>query len=694
MASLCTISEGDYASSPGEEIFTAAERKLVRDLTKLEHGDGATCTTPLYFGLFFDGTKNNYELNESTKSQSNVARLYDTFPGNSVQGVLPSTANWTTEASKYRHFFRVYAPGVASPFKEVNNTGAGTSGAVAGVGGQERIIWMLVQAINNVHRFFMNDAPLVTPDETKSLIRKITLNRDSLDEMRPLAYLEGFSRKGKTKAEQPRVEFEMILQRLHKAVRLHWVDKKTKKPLKKEPGIVTEIRVSVFGFSRGATQARAFANWFKALCALDASLCSASTDQTLGGFPVSFDFLGLFDTVASVGLGNTLGNSIFGHGLDGHAWWADTEKSLRVPSGIKKCVHLIAAHEVRRSFPVDSISVGSALPPACKEIVFPGVHSDVGCGYAPGEQGRGTDPFGADMLPRIPLITMYKEAKLAGVPLHLEMAPQKVQDKFKVDPKVIAGLKAYLDNCKVKAGPLTDIMREQGKLHILWHRNRLPNAPMPIDATASFKRATNFDKNDLHSAHLEMVEEVRLFEEWRRGKGKNFKPAHQEPGFDDGHANEWEEISTWWDKDKTAPDAVLNFFDEFVHDSRAWFKLSGADNEKDLRDDLQEKVETRKRIRLYNERNRKQWAGGGYAAQRLQPPPMSDGFTPEENRILDEFERTGQIPRMVNEGREGYSMYGFAVRAGYLRYRKVYAGGDSTLLSRAAPEAVGDTELA
>jgi hypothetical protein len=73
---------------------------------------------------------------------------------------------------------------------------------------------------------------------------------------------------------------------------------------------------------------------------------------------------------------------------------------------------------------------------------------------------------------------------------------------------------------------------------------------------------------------------------------------------------------------------------------------------------------------------------------------MSDGFTPEENRILDEFERTGQIPRMVNEGREGYSMYGFAVRAGYLRYRKVYAGGDSTLLSRAAPEAVGDTELA
>lgn len=693
MASLVKINGVDYTASPTEDIFTASERKLVRDFNKLELGTCASCTTQLYFGLFFDGTKNNYQDNEPTKSQSNVARLYDTFPGKSVQGVLPDASDWTVDKDNYKHFFRVYAPGVSTPFKEVNNAGAGTSGAVAGVGGEERIIWMLLQAINNVHRFFMNGAPLVSPDEAKSLVRKITLNRDSLEEMRPLAYLEGFRRKGKTKAEQPRVEFEEILKRLHKAVRLHQIDKGKKVPAKKEPGIVTQIRVSVFGFSRGATQARAFANWFKALCALDASLCSASTDQTLGGFPVSFDFLGLFDTVASVGLGNTLGNSIVGHALDGHAWWADTEKSLRIPPGIKKCVHLIAAHEVRRSFPVDSISVGNALPPGCEEIVFPGVHSDVGCGYAPGEQGRGTDPMGADMLPRIPLITMYRAAKLAGVPLHLEKAPKNVQEKFRVDPRVIASLKDYLDNCKVKEGTLTAIMREQGKLHILWHRNRLSNASKPMDATASFKRASNFDKNDLHSAHMEMLEEVKLFEEWRKKKGANFKPAQQEAGFDDEHENEWEEISTWWDTEKTAPDAVLNFFDEFVHDSRAWFKLKGPDNEKDLRDELQKKVERRKRVKIYNERNRKPF-DGGYAAQRYQPHQMSDGFTAEENRILDEFERTGQIPRMVNEGREGFSMYGLAVRAGYLRYRKVYAGGDSTLLSQAAPETERDAEMA
>jgi hypothetical protein len=680
------VEKGNYLASPGLAIFSPKEKRTVEEWEILEQSpdrkQSSSCNTALFFGLFFDGTKNNYELNEATQSQSNVARLYDAFPGNSVRGVLPTTSDWTVKASDYKHFFRVYAPGVASQFKEVNNAGAGTSGAVAGVGGEERIIWMLIQTINNVHRYFMKDAPLVTPEEAKKLVGKITLNRDALYEMRPVKYLEGFSRKGNEKSEQPRIEFEKILKRLHKAVRLHWVDQKTGLPAKKDPGIVTEIRVSVFGFSRGATQARAFANWFKALCALDASLCSAASDQTLGGFPVSFDFLGLFDTVASVGLGNTLGNSLVGHAFDGHAWWADTEKSLRIPPGIGKCVHLIAAHEIRRSFPVDSIAVGGSLPPGCEEIVFPGVHSDVGCGYAPTEQGKGTDPDGADMLARIPLITMYKAAKLAGVPLHLENAPVNVQNKFKVAPSVIAGLKAYLDNCKVKTGTLTDIMREQGKLHILWHRNRLPNASTPIEATASFKRATNFDKNDLQSAHLEMLEEVRLFEAWRKEKGRNFKPSRQEPGFEDEHENEWEEICTWWDKEKAAPEAVLNFFDEFVHDSRAWFKLGGPDNEKDLRDELRKKVEMRKRVKQYNERNRKHSDTGNYAAQRFRPAPMSDGLTPEDHRILDEFERTGQIPRLVNAGRAGFSNFGMAVRAGYLRYRKVYAGGDSILLSR------------
>ncbi|AHI74244.1 hypothetical protein BTRA_1661 [Burkholderia thailandensis USAMRU Malaysia  len=47
----------------------------------------------------------------------------------------------------------------------------------------------------------------------------------------------------------------------------------------------------------------------------------------------------------------------------------------------------------------------------CEEVVYPGVHSDVGGGYGPEEQGREQD------LSLIPLRHMYAEALRAGVPL-------------------------------------------------------------------------------------------------------------------------------------------------------------------------------------------------------------------------------------------------------------------------------------
>jgi hypothetical protein len=710
MAQLCSI-VGDYASSPSKQIFSKAENQVINKLGRqAEGGECNSCQTPLFFGFFFDGTKNNYELAAPTKSQSNVARLYDTFPGNSVPAMLLGS-EWSVDSKKFAHFFRAYSPGVGSPFPEIGNIGDGKFGLASGRGGEARIIWMLAQAINNVHRYFLS-TPLLSPEEIRGLIGRIALNRATLDEMRPRTRLEQFrGEKGSKKHSVTRLEFEKILLRLHTNVRLHWPNKKTGMPKKIEPGIVTRIHVSAFGFSRGATQARAFMNWLKAVCALDADVRGdGGGGYTLGGFPVQFDFMGLFDTVASVGLGNTAGNSWPGWVFDGHGSWADNERSLRVPDGVK-CVHLVSAHEIRRSFPLDSISVGGTLPEGCKEIVYPGVHSDVGCGYAPQEQGRGLDQDGADMLARIPLIHMYKEAKLAGVPLRLDLAIEKVKNKFKVDQKVITALNGYLAACQIKAGPLTDIMREQGKLHILWHRNRIPGAPVPMDATASFKRASSFDQNDLHSAHLEMIDEIKLFEAWRKSKGANFKPAKQEPGFDDEHEREWEEISTWWDKEKFLPEAIQSFFDEYVHDSRAWFKLGDADNAEALRQELQAKSDYRKKIRQRNEltrgRAKKLWDENQllmqriYGRERHQIQPyrdISDGLTSLEHQYLDEFDRTGQIPRMVNSGREPYQLgsgiFRVNIRAGYLRYRKVYAGGDSRLISRVIHEIESSSAMA
>jgi hypothetical protein len=499
-AKLCQIIPTTFQSASSVDIFFS-KREAEKIRNELEPRErpiaGRCCKSNLFFGFFFDGTKNNYVHAEAGKNHSNVARLYDCYPGKSVPGVLPDALDkkMVAEGHKFGHFFEVYVPGVASPFPQIDDSGEGTEqtrGAAAGYKGEARILWGLIQAINNVHRYF-HDALLISSEEAKYLLGQITLEREH---RRLMAKRRVFQPKGPNdeKYGKTRLEFEKILKRLHLAVKQHWPD----------------------------------------------------SVMTLGGFEVAFDFLGLFDTVASIGAGNTLGNSLLGKLFDGHGAWADADQSLRIPEGIR-CVHLVAAHEIRRSFPLDSIAVGEAMPAGCDEIVIPGVHSDLGCGYCPTEQGRGTDPMGGDMLARIPLLYMYREARLAGVPLKLEFASDVAKARFTVDPKTIQALNAYLASCKVKQGSLTAIMREQGKHHILWHKARRATGKAPREQSASFLRASNFDKNDLHSANLEFEQEIAAFDAWRKEQGKGFRPRPQAPGFDNEHENEWEEIATWWD---------------------------------------------------------------------------------------------------------------------------------------------------
>jgi hypothetical protein len=491
-----------------------------------------------------------------------------------------------------------------------------------------------------------------------------------------------------------REEFEKILRRLHGAVNQHWPDKKTGRPSKIDPGIVQTIHVSIFGFSRGATQARAFANWLTELCRLDASMARRGDTVSLGGFKLEIDFLGLFDTVASVGAGNTFGNSWLGRLFDGHGTWADSEGNLRIPEGIR-CVHLVAAHEVRRSFPLDSICVGSVAPANSQEIVFPGVHSDLGCGYSPCEQGRGLDRTGADMLARIPLLFMYKEARSAGVPLKLEFASEAARKRFQITPAAISALNSYLSQSPTKTGTLTSIMREQARLHIQWRLARRPTGNQSLESTQSFARASTFDQNDLHSANLEFEKEVAAFETWLAHKGKGFVPTAQAAGFGNEYENEWEEIARWWAKTPPPSSAVLNFFDEYVHDSRAWFKLipGNPDNEAGMHILLRKQLATLQANRernlyletMYRE-NQKALVRLGIrskeaGATKYQPQPL--GFSEPQIQALDEYARTGKIPRMLTEGREPFEIGGIAGRAGYLRFRKVYGGRDSVLISQA-----------
>jgi hypothetical protein len=534
---------------------------------------GKSCETNLFFGFFFDGTTNNYIQAETVKNHSNVARLYDCYPGLSVPGVLPASTDWQHKPERYTHFFKVYAPGVGSPFPQVGDPGDLTAGSASGALGERRIVWALVQAINNIHRYFLKK-PLVTQTELDFLVRRIVLNKFS----RAMMTNPGEGYNAATNAQvtvRARQEFKRILLRLKTAIAQHRPDPKAGKPEKIDPAIVKTIYVSVFGFSRGATQSRAFVNWLQSLCKLDAKIHGTGASMSLGGFNVEFDFLGIFDTVASVGLGNTFGNNFAMKFFDGHGAWADAEDSLRIPSGVK-CLHLVAAHDLRRSFPVDSISVRGNLPEGCQEVVVPGVHSDVGCGYSPCEQGKGTDKNGDDMLSRIPLLMMYKAARLNGVPLKLEVASMTAKSRFAITPATINAYNAYIATCKETEGPIHRIMREQARKQMEWRLMRRVTRGAPLQKTASFLRASTSEQHDLRGAGQEFEEEISAFTKWRKEKGPTFRPVQQTVGFGNEHLPEWEEIAGWWQESPRPPDAVVSFFDNYVHDSRAAFKIAGA----------------------------------------------------------------------------------------------------------------------
>ncbi|KQQ33261.1 hypothetical protein ASF61_09175 [Duganella sp. Leaf126] len=196
---------------------------------------------------------------------------------------------------------------------------------------------------------------------------------------------------------------------------------------------VNQINVAVFGFSRGAAQARAFVRQ------LAEQYCSKHEDELIWTKSwaviqpkLVIYFLGIFDTVASIGFGGSRFESnlkycvgpLWGgvmYLLDnaGHSDWAN---DLSIPSYVQFCEHYVAAHEVREKFPGDSIRSDQLLPSNCREIFYPGSHSDIGGGYDDMDQETRSNE-----LSRIPLCNMYLSAYAAGVPFR---SPQEILDQY------------------------------------------------------------------------------------------------------------------------------------------------------------------------------------------------------------------------------------------------------------------------
>jgi hypothetical protein len=287
------------------------------------------------------------------------------------------------------------------------------------------------------------------------------------------------------------------------------------------------------------------------------------------------------------------------------------------------------------------------------------------------------------MLSRIPLLMMYRAARLNGVPLKLELASPVAKERFALLSETIKAFNAYIATCTERSGPIHRIMREQARKQMEWRIERRITSSTPLHSSASFLRASTFDQNDLYSAAKEFEDEITEFFVWLKAKGAQFKPGIQQAGFGNDHVAEWEEIASWWGKGPSPSAAVMEFFDNYVHDSRAWFKPIPGNpcSEEEMHTLLKSWIQRRKRVAQHNEM-RPQLRGRGNSAYQMH---ATDGLTEDERRALDEYERTGKIPRMATQGREpfdsSWATLGLSGKAGYLRFRKIYGGWDSELLS-------------
>lgn len=350
---------------------------------------------------------------------------------------------------------------------------------------------------------------------------------------------------------------------------------------------INTVHVAVFGFSRGATLARAFVN------RLAREAKQHDAQWVRDGARLRIYFLGVFDTVASVGLPRD------------HNTYA---KELGIPSIVERCVHLVAGHELRFAFPLDSARRDGCYRAKTVEYVYPGVHSDIGGGYGMNEQGR------SNAYSRLPLHMMYQEALMAGVPLQpLEKLLPIVRDQFAVPAAVPAAFCAYMNALETTGDSLEEQIFGHLKLYWRWRKLRMSDmqAPLPQRLDTLSQQAKQKNRPLLERLRLLRRDQTALMYSTQGGVMTDSQIAQlkadtsqanalktqistndqfeadkaQAKEADEtlrsearalqriianGRASNWER-AVWeaWNDPRPLPEDVAAFFDTYIHDSQA-----------------------------------------------------------------------------------------------------------------------------
>jgi uncharacterized protein (DUF2235 family) len=287
---------------------------------------------------------------------------------------------------------------------------------------------------------------------------------------------------------------------------------------------VDEINLAVFGFSRGATEARAFLHWLAA----HSKVKKAGNKLTYDGVPLNVKFLGIFDTVESVG-------------------WAGTNKmpeliKTKVPPFVEKCTHIVAAHELRAAFPLTQVDRDHRC------VVYPGAHADIGGGYEPDEQGR------SNQLARIALLQMLDEARGAGLKMMSvgEMkASKRWEDRFKPSFDVPSVVQKSLNDYVAAVKP-SGSMSQHFQAH-MEHYWRWIDSGLAMEDVEQKRQA--FKGNKDREEDFRIMKHLLTFTaRTPEGRGQGKTPPKREG------------ISA----------SVERFFETYVHDSFEHFSATGG----------------------------------------------------------------------------------------------------------------------
>ncbi|MGS0630307.1 T6SS phospholipase effector Tle1-like catalytic domain-containing protein, partial [Photorhabdus asymbiotica] len=396
-----------------QELCLAAERRVV-----------PPCCKTLHVSLFFDGTGNNLynDLYQAVPHHpTNIVRLFQATIGAGYAGGAAGKPLLDDINSTGGKYFKYYIPGVGTPFPEINDLDYSTWGLAFADRGEDRINWALLRLID-VLGFSLTQKQMTNSESQKSLEAMATT-------WHTLGLGGGPNRYS---------EFYQQFARLKRELKI----------ARSQPGRgkskLLGMKLYVYGFSRGAAEARTFVNWLTELLPPPTgdnqkpAQClqhKGETDPDCN-LPISVEFLGLFDTVASVGMSHMVPV------VEGHMAWADGTQELPAEDTygglVKRCVHLVSTHEQRLSFPMDSIRRSDGTyPTGSTEVIYPGVHSDLGGGYPPGDQGKAIGENDGLLLSQIALHEMYAAAFEVGAPLKVPknaLPPELSQDIWRSMP--------------------------------------------------------------------------------------------------------------------------------------------------------------------------------------------------------------------------------------------------------------------